>query len=62
MARRQPIEPRLELTPLIDVVFLLLTFFVFAMVLSARLEVTDVRLPARARASRPSRRPTRCSP
>jgi biopolymer transport protein ExbD len=38
-------EPRLELMPLIDVVFLLLTFFVFAMVLSARLEVTQIQLP-----------------
>lgn len=38
-------EPRLEMMPLIDVVFLLLTFFVFAMVLSARLEVTQIELP-----------------
>jgi len=38
-------EPRVELMPLIDVVFLLLAFFVFALVLSARLEVTDVELP-----------------
>lgn len=39
-------EPRLELIPLLDVVFLLLTFFIFAMVLTARLKVTDIRLPA----------------
>lgn len=38
-------EPRLEMMPLIDVVFLLLTFFIFAIVLSTRFEVTDVRLP-----------------
>ncbi|MEO1129054.1 MAG: biopolymer transporter ExbD [Planctomycetota bacterium] len=39
-------EPRIELMPLIDVVFLLLTFFIFALVLSARLEVTDIQLPS----------------
>jgi biopolymer transport protein ExbD len=38
-------EARIELTPLIDVVFLLLTFFVFALVVSARLEVTEIELP-----------------
>ena len=38
-------EPRLEMMPLIDVVFLLLTFFVFAMVLTARLDVTEIELP-----------------
>ncbi len=38
-------EPRLELFPLLDVVFLLLTFFIFVLVLTARLEVTDIRLP-----------------
>ncbi len=36
---------RLELTPLIDVVFLLLTFFVFALVLMVRADVLDVKLP-----------------
>lgn len=39
-------EPRLEMTPLIDVVFLLLTFFVFALVLMVRVDVMGVRLPA----------------
>jgi len=43
--RRSMPEPRLELLPLLDVVFLLLTFFIFALVLTARLEVTDIRLP-----------------
>lgn len=33
------------MAPLIDVVFLLLTFFVFAMVLMVRAEVLDVTLP-----------------
>lgn len=34
------------MTPLIDVVFLLLTFFVFSMALLVRAEVLDLRLPA----------------
>lgn len=48
-------EPRLELTPLIDTVFLLLTFFLFALVLTARLEVTDIDLPGAAVADTPER-------
>lgn len=43
--RRNSPEPRIELMPLIDVVFLLLTFFVFAMVLMVRAEVLDLNLP-----------------
>lgn len=39
-------EPRLDLLPLIDVVFLLLTFFIFSLVLLVRADVLDVRLPA----------------
>jgi biopolymer transport protein ExbD len=35
----------MEMTPLIDVVFLLLTFFVLAVVMMVRAEVLDVRLP-----------------
>lgn len=46
-------EPRLELTPLIDTVFLLLTFFLFALVLTARIEVTDIDLPGAAVAETP---------
>lgn len=38
-------EPRLELIPLLDVIFLLMTFFIFALMLTARLEVTDIKLP-----------------
>lgn len=45
-ARRSPSEPRLELTPLIDVVFLLVTFFIFALALTVRLKVSDITLPA----------------
>jgi biopolymer transport protein ExbD len=48
-------ELRLEMAPLIDVVFLLLTFFVFAMLLMVRAEVLDVTLPGLA-AGRPAER------
>ena len=44
--RSNAAEPRLEMTPLIDVVFLLLTFFVFALVLMVRVDVMGVQLPA----------------
>lgn len=39
-------EPRIEMTPMIDVVFLLLTFFIFSMVLMVRARVVDVSLPS----------------
>jgi biopolymer transport protein ExbD len=46
VARRSTIpEIRPDFTPLIDVVFLLLTFFIFSMVLMVRAQVLDVRLP-----------------
>lgn len=43
--RRMGEDARVELTPMIDVVFLLLTFFVFSIVLMIRADVLDVRLP-----------------
>ena len=43
--RRSSDDPRVELTPMIDVVFLLLTFFVFSIVLMIRADVLDVQLP-----------------
>ncbi len=43
--RRQSEPPRLELMPLLDVVFLLLTFFAFALLVMVRAEVLDVELP-----------------
>jgi biopolymer transport protein ExbD len=43
--RRSTPEVRFEMTPLIDVVFLLLTFFIFALVLMVRANVLDVALP-----------------
>ncbi|MFG0312897.1 MAG: ExbD/TolR family protein [Phycisphaerales bacterium] len=43
--RRSGDDVRVELTPMIDVVFLLLTFFVFSIVLMIRADVLDVNLP-----------------
>jgi biopolymer transport protein ExbD len=38
-------EPRLEMLPLLDVVFLLLTFFAFALMVMVRANTVDVQLP-----------------
>jgi len=38
-------EPRLEMLPLLDVVFLLLTFFAFALMGMVRADTVDVQLP-----------------
>lgn len=46
-------EIRMEMTPLMDVVFLLLTFFIFALVLTARLQVTQIELPVAASGADP---------
>ncbi len=43
--RRTMPEVRIEMTPMIDVVFLLLTFFIFAMLVMVRAQVLDVTLP-----------------
>jgi biopolymer transport protein ExbD len=43
--RRNMPEVRLEMTPLIDVVFLLLTFFVFSIVLMVRAERLEIVVP-----------------
>lgn len=43
--RRTTHEPRFELTPLLDVIFLLLTFFIFSQVMMVRAELLPVRLP-----------------
>lgn len=43
----------MEMTPLMDVVFLLLTFFIFALVLTARLEVSQIELPVAASGTNP---------
>jgi biopolymer transport protein ExbD len=39
-------EPRLEIMPLIDVIFLLLTFFIFSVAMMVRADALDVRLPS----------------
>jgi len=43
--KRRSQEIRMEMTPLIDVIFLLLVFFVFALVLMVRADVLDLQLP-----------------
>ncbi len=43
--RRSSPEVRLEVMPLLDVVFLLLTFFIFALVLMVRADVLGISLP-----------------
>ena len=48
-------DPRLEIMPLIDVIFLLLTFFVFALTLMVRADVLDIRLPSIASGQTPQR-------
>ena len=54
--RRSPVpELRPDFTPLIDVVFLLLTFFIFAMVVMVRADTLDVSLPEVASGSRGDR-------
>ncbi len=46
----------MELTPLIDVVFLLLTFFVFSLAVMVRADVLDIRLPTLGAAENPQER------
>jgi len=43
--RRTHHEARLEIMPLIDVIFLLLTFFIYAMVLMIRADTLPLRMP-----------------
>ncbi len=42
--RRHDLSPRVEMLPLIDVVFLLLTFFIYSMIVMVRAEVLPVTL------------------
>lgn len=42
--RRSSTEPRIELTPMIDVIFLLLTFFIYSMVLMVRVDLLPLEL------------------
>ena len=48
--------PRIEMTPLLDVVFLLLTFFIFSLVLMVQANVLPVTLP-KLSAAQPSKDP-----
>lgn len=58
MPRRTTLpDARLELAPLIDVVFVLLSFFILALVVTTRLELTDILLPE-ARAGEDAPTPT----
>ena len=43
--RRSEYETRVEIMPLIDVIFLLLTFFIYAMVLMKRVDMLPMALP-----------------
>ncbi len=56
--RRTDYEPRIEMMPLIDVVFLLLTFFIYAMVLMVRAEVLPVPLESYISGTAAEPRPT----
>jgi len=47
-------EVRFEMTPLIDVVFLLLTFFIFALMVMVRADTLDIELPTLSAAGRAS--------
>ena len=42
----QTLEPRLEMTPLLDIIFLLLTFFIYSLVVMVQAQVLPVTLPA----------------
>lgn len=43
--RRSQHESRIELTPLLDVIFLLLTFFIYSQVMQVRAEILPIKLP-----------------
>ncbi len=43
--RRSSLDVRFEMAPLIDVIFLLLIYFIFVLVVMVRADILDVRLP-----------------
>ena len=53
--RSRPAELRLDMTPLLDVVFLLLTFFVFSLMLMVRADTLGISLPTLAAAESAAR-------
>jgi biopolymer transport protein ExbD len=56
--RRTEHDARIELMPLIDVIFLLLTFFIYAMVLMVRAEILPVPLESYISGTQAETRPT----
>lgn len=48
-------EPRIELAPLLDVIFLLLTFFIYSIVVTVQANVLPVSLPSLSAAEAPTR-------
>jgi biopolymer transport protein ExbD len=42
--RKSQLEPRIEITPMIDVIFLLLVFFIYAMVMMVRVDLVPMEL------------------
>lgn len=44
LVRRHDLQPRVELLPLIDVIFLLLTFFIYSLVMMVQAQVLPVQL------------------
>jgi biopolymer transport protein ExbD len=55
--RREQIELRIEMMPLIDVIFLILTFFLYAMVLMVRVDMVPVPLEMYASGEQPDPTP-----
>ncbi|MBL0927797.1 MAG: biopolymer transporter ExbD [Phycisphaerales bacterium] len=51
--RRHRDEPRIDMTPMLDTIFLLLTFFLFALTLATRFNVTEIRLPTTSQGRAP---------
>ena len=45
IARRHDLAPRVEMMPLIDVIFLLLTFFIYSLIMMVHAEILPVHLP-----------------
>lgn len=52
--RHRDLTPRVEMMPLIDVVFLLLTFFIYSFVMMVRAEVLPVALTSLGTGGRPN--------
>ena len=53
LIRRPDLAPRVEMMPLIDVIFLLITFFIYSLIMMVQAEVLPVELTALATGSAP---------